>query len=206
MTDSSGGGRTRFFGVAVVVVLIAFFAVPASPGAAKAQLGFAPKLLHGRADAPKLSIVGAQRISARVNRPQLRTLFAEAGHRSDVVPNGVDSQPIVIAIPRDLRAKYGNCPASVANTLQNQINGPPPPSADNGNCVVLTETPPAMSAWAPHASVDGEDLRFEAVSESVVPAIVRKLVDAGAEVLHVSAERTSLEETFVRLVGKDRGL
>jgi hypothetical protein len=89
--------------------------------------------------------VGAQRISARVNRPQLRTLFAEAGHRSDVVPNGVDGQSIVIAIPRGFRAEYGNCPAPVANTLRNQINGPPPPSADNGNCVVLTETPPATS-------------------------------------------------------------
>jgi ABC-2 type transport system ATP-binding protein len=63
-----------------------------------------------------------------------------------------------------------------------------------------------LAAWAPHASVDGEELRFEAVSESVVPAVVRELVDAGAEVFHVSAEPTSLEETFVRVVGEDRGL
>ena len=31
------------------------------------------------------------------------------------------------------------------NSIQNQINGPPPPSVDNGNCVVLTETPLATS-------------------------------------------------------------
>jgi hypothetical protein len=29
----------------------------------------------------------------------------------------------------------------VANTIQAQIQGPPPPSTDNGNCIVLTETP-----------------------------------------------------------------
>ena len=63
-----------------------------------------------------------------------------------------------------------------------------------------------LAGWTPHATVDGEELRFEAVSEAVVPAVVRHLVDVGAEVFHVSAEPTSLEETFVRIVGEDRGL
>ena len=118
-----------------------------SVAAAQGQIGFAPRLIHARVNgAPKLSVVGTQRVSARVKRSQLRTLLAEAGRRSDVVPDAVDGQPIVLTIPSGVRAEYGNCPKPVANTLQNQINGPPPPSADNGSCVIVTETPPAVSA------------------------------------------------------------
>jgi hypothetical protein len=39
--------------------------------------------------------------------------------------------------------EYGNCPTPTANTLQAQIQGPPPPSVENSSCVILTETPRA---------------------------------------------------------------
>jgi hypothetical protein len=63
---------------------------------------------------------------------------------------------VTIRTPRSIRAQYGNCPAPVANTLQNQINGPPPPTADNGNCVILTEGP-AVTADVP-AGLDVDQL------------------------------------------------
>jgi hypothetical protein len=51
-----------------------------------------------------------------------------------------------------VRAEFGNCPAPLANTIQAQIQGPPPPSTDNGNCIVLTETP--LAAISVPATLD----------------------------------------------------
>jgi hypothetical protein len=40
----------------------------------------------------------------------------------------------------------------------------------------------------------------------VLPEIIRRLASSGAELFQVSPEPTSLEDTFMRLVGEDRGL
>ena len=115
-------------------------AVPTIDSAAR-MLSFRPRLLHGRTDAASVSILGAQSVSARVDVGQVRTLFAEAGRPSDSAPASIDHAPVTFTVPRGVRVAYGNCPLPQANTLEAQLNGPPPPTAENRSCVVLTETP-----------------------------------------------------------------
>src|SRR5450759_5999876 len=93
-------------------------------------------------------------MNAKVNRAQLETILAEAGRRDAQVPGSVDGTTITTQTPRAIRVQYGNCPAPVANTIQNQIQGPPPPTTDNGNCVVFTETPLASIASPGGLDVD----------------------------------------------------
>jgi hypothetical protein len=108
--------------------------------------GFRARVLRARADAATFSVLGAHSASARVDRGQLRTLLNEAGFARTPLPASLDNASISFASPRGVRAQYGHCPEPVANTLQAQIQGPPPPSPDNGNCVALTETPLAVVA------------------------------------------------------------
>jgi ABC-2 type transport system ATP-binding protein len=54
--------------------------------------------------------------------------------------------------------------------------------------------------------IEDDVLRCEIASEDMIPQIVQRLVSAGVEIYEVSHDQTSLEETFVRLVGEDRGL
>ncbi|HEY2375483.1 MAG TPA: ABC transporter ATP-binding protein [Gemmatimonadaceae bacterium] len=56
----------------------------------------------------------------------------------------------------------------------------------------------------PSAQVD--EYTFDVSSEDVLPEIVRRLALSGAEVFEFSPAPTSLEETFMQLVGEDRGL
>jgi hypothetical protein len=70
------------------------------------------------------------------------------------VPGSVGGTTITTQTPRAIRVQYGNCPAPVANTIQNQINGPPPPSADNGNCVVFTQTPVTSAEVPPGLDIE----------------------------------------------------
>jgi hypothetical protein len=76
-----------------------------------------------------------------VNRAQLLTMFAEAGSSIHDLPRSIEGTPVRMNTPRGIRAQYGNCPAPVTNSIQNQIQGPPPPSSENGDCLVLLETP-----------------------------------------------------------------
>jgi hypothetical protein len=115
-------------------------AVPTIDAAAHA-VAFAPRLLHARSDPASVSILGAHSVSARVDVGQLRTLLAEAGRSSESTPAAIDHAPVSFTIPRGVRVAYGNCPAPQANTITAQLNGPPPPTAENSSCVVLTETP-----------------------------------------------------------------
>ncbi|HEY2824157.1 MAG TPA: ABC transporter ATP-binding protein [Gemmatimonadales bacterium] len=68
----------------------------------------------------------------------------------------------------------------------------------------------ALEGLAPwlggHPELDGERLTFTAKSKEVLPLILRHLVTSGAEVSRFVAERDSLEEMFVRIMGEDRGL
>lgn len=126
-------------------------AVPSIDSASRAA-GFAVRGLRSRSDPASVTLVGEQKLGAHIKRDQLRTLFAEAGRRDVVVDGSLEGANVSIDVPRGARVQYGNCPAPVAPTIQNQINGPPPPSTDNGNCVILTQLPEAVVA-AP-ASLD----------------------------------------------------
>ena len=110
--------------------------------------GFTPRLPRSRKDPVTLAVTGAHSIELTVNRDQLRTILTQAGKPNTQLPTSLSGAKVAIQTPRAIRAQYGNCPAPVANTLQNQINGPPPPTADNGNCVILTEGP-AVTAQVP---------------------------------------------------------
>jgi ABC-2 type transport system ATP-binding protein len=55
-------------------------------------------------------------------------------------------------------------------------------------------------------AIEDDVLRCQIESEDVVPHIVQRLVAAHVEVYEVAHDPTSLEDTFVRLVGEDRGL
>lgn len=110
-------------------------------GAASRDAGFRVRVLHGRGDVAELYVAGSHRIESHIRREQLGTLLVEAGFPRTSVPSSLENAAISLATPRGVRFEFGNCPAPLANTIQAQIQGPPPPSTDNGNCVILTETP-----------------------------------------------------------------
>ncbi|HEX6807984.1 MAG TPA: hypothetical protein VF118_08365 [Gemmatimonadaceae bacterium] len=109
--------------------------------AAAPLIAFRPRLVGARGDSAAVSIVGAHSVAARVDVGQLRTLLTEAGRASDTIPPSIDHLPVSFAVPRGVRVAYGNCPAPQPSTIAAQLNGPPPPTAENSSCVVLTETP-----------------------------------------------------------------
>ncbi|HKW09626.1 MAG TPA: ABC transporter ATP-binding protein [Gemmatimonadaceae bacterium] len=51
-----------------------------------------------------------------------------------------------------------------------------------------------------------DEYTFDISAEDVLPEIIRRLTLSGADLFQVSPEPTSLEDTFMRLVGEDRGL
>ncbi len=55
-------------------------------------------------------------------------------------------------------------------------------------------------------AIENDLLRCEVASPDVVPEVVQRLVAADVAIYEVSHASTSLEDTFVRLVGEDRGL
>ena len=122
----------------------------ASVAAAGKLAGFDVQLPRVRTDPPTMSVLGAHAIEMVADRNQLLAVFAEAGRKDVTVPESVEGSKIAVRTPRALRVQYGNCPVPVANTIQGQIQGPPPPSTDNANCVVLIEGP-AVSADVPPA-------------------------------------------------------
>jgi hypothetical protein len=116
--------------------------------AAGKAAGFAVLLPRGRTDKPAMIVTGAHTIEVTVALAQLRTIFAEAGKPDVQLPASADGAKVVVRTPRAFRAQYGNCPVPAANTIQGQVQGPPPPSTDNASCVVLVESP-AVSADLP---------------------------------------------------------
>ena len=116
--------------------------------AAQKAAGFAPHLPRARADAATMTVIGAHTIDMTVDVGQLRTIFAEAGKTGVPLPESAQGAKVVLRTPRALRTQYGNCPAPPANTIQGQVQGPPPPSTDNASCIVLVESP-AVSADVP---------------------------------------------------------
>ncbi|HEY4218259.1 MAG TPA: hypothetical protein VGM67_14050 [Gemmatimonadaceae bacterium] len=96
--------------------------------------------IGARRDTATAEVLGAHQTTVHVNRGQVQTLFAEAG-RPSTMDASLNGAVVTLTRPRGVRVQYGHCPAPIANTLQNQIQGPPPPSTDNGDCVMLTEVP-----------------------------------------------------------------
>ncbi|MGH7620517.1 MAG: hypothetical protein ACREPM_25150 [Gemmatimonadaceae bacterium] len=118
--------------------------VPAeTPEIAAKSAGFQPRLLRARNDRATITLLGEQRVDASVGADQLRTLLVQAGNRGVAVPRTIDKAPVSFVAARGVRVQYGNCPAPVANTIQGQIQGAPPPSPDNGTCVAVNEVPVA---------------------------------------------------------------
>lgn len=123
---------------------------------AESAAGFGPHLPQARSDKPTLTVIGARTIQARIQTHLLQTILTEAGAPHPAVPSALEGRPLTMTAHRAIRAQYGNCPLPVAATLQGQLQGPPPPSTDNGNCVILTEQP-AIAADAP-PQLDGSQL------------------------------------------------
>ncbi len=122
---------------------------PAATAEAAGKLaGFAAHLPRARSDAPTIVVTGAHAIEITADLAQLRATFAEAGKKDVAVPASVEGAKVAVRTPRAIRTQYGNCPAAVASTLQNQLQGPPPPSTDNANCIVFVESP-AVGADVP---------------------------------------------------------
>lgn len=68
------------------------------------------------------------------------------------------------------------------------------------------ETAERVSALASDVRWTGEQLRFRVAQEESIAAVVRCLVERGAQVHAVVPQRTSLEELFLKLIGTEPGL
>jgi hypothetical protein len=107
--------------------------------AARQLAGFAVQLPRARHDSATVSVLGERTIETTVDRNEVQTILMEAGQTRGTVPASVQGAPLSIRVLRAVRVQYGNCPLPAANTIQGQINGPPPPSTDNGDCLALIE-------------------------------------------------------------------
>jgi hypothetical protein len=106
--------------------------------------GFSVALPAARKDAPKIiTVQGGHAVDMSVDRAKLQTIFDEAGKHDVNLPANLEGAPVILKTSRSVRAQYGNCPAP-PNTISGQINGPPPPSADNGDCLIITEGPTSI--------------------------------------------------------------
>ena len=63
-----------------------------------------------------------------------------------------------------------------------------------------------LAAWASGVRVESDRLTFDVPSTSVLPQVVRYLVERGVDVYEVTPQRLSLEERFMQIVGDDGGL
>ena len=143
---------------------------------AAALAGFAAHLPRARSDRPALEVTGARTMDLTVNRDQLRTILAEAGVSGAALPESLQGAHLTVRTPRAIRARYGNCPAPVDRTLQGQLVGAPPPATDNGDCIILAESP-AATADVP-AGLDMDQLTGIALELSGMSPAQAKLFPA----------------------------
>ena len=116
-----------------------------SEAPAEQMAGFTMRLPRVRRDSAAFGVIGARAVEMTVDRNELRTILMEAGQSAASLPESIQGARLALRTPRAVRAQYGNCPQPAASTLQAQIQGPPAPSADNGNCVVLVQSPRATA-------------------------------------------------------------
>lgn len=119
----------------------------ASAAAASALAGFAAQLPRARTDSVILIVTGAHEIHLAVERATLRTILTQAGLSGARLSDALEGAQVTVTTPRGVRAQYGNCPSLPSATLQGQLQDQPPPNADNGNCVVLSESPAATTLF-----------------------------------------------------------
>jgi hypothetical protein len=172
----------------------------ASTDAASKTAGFAARLPKARKDPPTLIVMGAHAIQLSVDRSQLHTIFVEAGRPDVPIPASLEGGAVSVRTPRGIRAQYGSCPAPIANTLQNQIQGPPPPTTDNGNCIVLAESPAAITEAA--AGLDVAQLveialELSGMSPNQAQAFQRTLDERSALVLSMPRNMRSWDSVTV---------
>ena len=93
-------------------------------------------------------------MQAAIDYATVRTVLDQAGRNAIAVPSTVDHASFALRVPRGLRVSYGNCPVAAAPTIQGQLQGPPPQTAENGNCVVLFESKPAIAELPANLPID----------------------------------------------------
>jgi hypothetical protein len=118
-------------------------AAVADKDAATKLAEFAVQLPAARKDSPKIIVQGGHAVDMSVDRAKLQQIFDEAGRHDLVLAANLDGAPVRLKTPRSVRAQYGNCPVP-PSTISGQINGPPPPSADNSDCLIVTEGPTSI--------------------------------------------------------------
>jgi ABC-2 type transport system ATP-binding protein len=68
------------------------------------------------------------------------------------------------------------------------------------------ETLAGLNQWGQEARLDGDLVSLAVADESTLPAITRYLVGQNVEVYGLAAQRLSLEDLFIQIVGTDGGL
>lgn len=71
---------------------------------------------------------------------------------------------------------------------------------------ISNEALAGLKKWTTTASLEGEQLTLSAKSREALPEIMRYLTASGADVYSFTAEKASLEDLFMRIMGEDRGL
>ncbi|MGH7656417.1 MAG: hypothetical protein ACREN6_17340 [Gemmatimonadaceae bacterium] len=116
--------------------------VPVADLAAAGKLaGFTPKSPVTNAKLTTVIVTGARDARAVLHRSQLATTLVQAGLGRVATDPSLEGAVVRFSTPRGVRQQFGHCPQAAPATLQGQLQGPPPPSTDYGDCVVLTVTP-----------------------------------------------------------------
>jgi len=167
------------------------------------EVGFIPRLLTARRDAPRFSLTTPRDIRVRIDRERLATLLAEAGERGEL--GLVDGAAASVSAKAGVRMQYGHCPLPVPGTIQGQLQGSLPPSPENADCVLLVEAPrPSVlgPAALPLGQLIGIALELSGLSPSQAELFRRQVDDSSA--LSVALPRFVRSCDSVR-VGEARG-
>ena len=68
------------------------------------------------------------------------------------------------------------------------------------------DTLAGLSQWAQEVRLDGDQISLSISDEAALPAITRYLVAQNVDVYGIAAQRLSLEDLFIQIVGTDGGL
>jgi ABC-2 type transport system ATP-binding protein len=68
------------------------------------------------------------------------------------------------------------------------------------------DTLAGLSQWAQEVRLDGDQVSLSVADEEALPAITRYLVAQNVDVYGIAAQRLSLEDLFIQIVGTDGGL
>ena len=110
-----------------------------SVAAASAAAGFSVKLLNGRSDPPRITVLGAHAYTLTVDRDRLQAIFDEAGRHDLVVPQSVNGAKVAIRIPHAVMLTYGTCPGE--SSAGANIATPAPATTQYDDCLILREGP-----------------------------------------------------------------